>query len=116
MRGISEEVLKIKLSEIKRSTEFQDGRWQMLVELSLLCTELNPWLPIDEDTPKDRLLLLYYPARYNDDDFDMPKIQSVGYWSHPLGIWVCDLKYCWGEEKSRLVQPTHYQELPEAPL
>lgn len=24
-----------------------------------------------------------------------------------------DLKYCWGEEKSRLVQPTHYQELPD---
>lgn len=114
MEGISKETLE-DYHNIARSIG-DLIRSQVIRDLLSECKELDPWLPIDENTPKDKELLLYYPARENDDDFDMPKIQSVGYWSVPLGIWVCDLRYLWGEEKSRLVRPTHYQELPEAPL
>lgn len=118
MRGISEEFLKSILAdnnEYKMSAPYINAQKKVLQTLINQCKELNPWLPIDENTPKDRSLLLYYPGRENDDDFDIPKIQSIGYWSFSLAIWVCDLKYCWGEEKSRLAQPTHYQELPDDP-
>lgn len=99
MRGISEEVLKIKLSEIKRSTEFQDGRWQMLVELSLLCTELNPWLPIDENTPKDMQIKIY----------DSGYGQVIVSWNEFYRKFTDPHGHIYHH-------PTHYQELPEAPL
>lgn len=118
MRGIKEERLRelFRVQYNPPRDEYERGFNNCLAMLlTFECKELNPWLPIDENTPKDRSLLLYYPGRENDDDFDIPKIQSIGYWSFSLAIWVCDLKYCWGEEKSRLAQPTHYQELPDDP-
>jgi len=62
------------------------------------CDELNPWLPIDENTPKDIWLLLV----------DAAKDQYIGKFASEYGKWYVDIGVH--------VIPTHYQELPEAPL
>ena len=86
MRGITEERLK----EIKE--KMPDGKSKLFVHaLITQCTELNAWQPIDENTTKDRHVLLY--------GGHVPCCQMfVG---HANANW------SW--------EPTHWQELPENP-
>ena len=76
------------------------------------CKELNPWLPIDENTPKDRAILAYnkltgwYKTKYIN-----------GQW--PCFGWnqLCGFKIDKADPVASVhyPQPTHYQELPEDP-
>lgn len=55
MKYISEE----RLAEIKDIVT--DGPSKLFVQLLITqCKELNPWQPIDENTPRDRRILLLY--------------------------------------------------------
>ena len=67
MKYISEE----RLAEIKDS--IQDGQSKLFVHLLMTeCKELNPWQPIDENTPRDRRILLLY------EDGDV----RIDWWHH----------------------------------
>ena len=80
-----------------------DNQQDLLNAILGLCAELDPWLPIDDDTPKDRSLLLLWP-------------QYIG--GAMQGYWLCDAWYCdmWELTGSlRGNQPTHYKLLPEDP-
>lgn len=90
MRGISKEELR-RL----RDYYFSLGINPVIDINNLIeqCKELNPWLPIDENTPKDRPLLLKANCGVAvEGSFN-------GYW--------------WEEHLLRTeIRPTHYQELP----
>ena len=93
--GTSKERL-IELNDLTPTgTEYLMGKKAMLEELiSHECKELNPWQPIDESTPKDRELLLFYSGNESSEAF------------------------CWIKKYDPSVgvrQPTHWQELPEDP-
>lgn len=71
-----------------------DNQQDLLNAILELCTELDPWLPI-ENAPKDKSILLLWP--------------ELGVME---GYWICDSWYCdmWeltGSLMSR--QPTHYK-------
>lgn len=85
--GISKE----RLDEILQSNQCTFER-EILDEIIKECTELNPWIPIDENTPKDRSVLLYSPGMENGCKQFVGNIESAWYW-----------------------KPTHYQELPGDP-
>lgn len=88
MRGITEERLREKFKDIYWKNSSFD---KVLEALLSECTELNAWQPIDENTPKDRHVLLY--------GGNVPFCQMfVG---HANANW------SW--------EPTHWQELPEDP-
>jgi len=86
MRGITEEKL------LKLRTKYKSNIVNKLIDYLIKeCTELNTWQPIDENTPKDRHVLLY--------GGHVPCCQMfVG---HANANW------SW--------EPTHWQELPEDP-
>lgn len=67
--------------------------------ISLKVRELNPWLPIDENTPKGRELLLLYSD----------KTKVVGVWHKDKGFDMYDDWLC------KTITATHYQELPDDP-
>jgi len=94
MKVISEEDLKDKLDIARRCHDHV--RCQILYELLSECTELNPWLPIDENTPKDRQLLSYFPEYKNFKR--CVRIDMFPVIGNSFG------------------QPTHYQELPPDPI
>jgi len=98
--GISKEELKDKLSTLYWSTDDCD---QLITAMMRECKELDQWIPIDENTPKDRSLLLLWP-------------QEIG--GAMQGYWLCDAWYCdmWELTGSLMSnQPTHYKLLPEDP-
>lgn len=97
MRGISEKDLREKFRNLYWST---DDERQLLTALLTECKELNPWLPIDENTPKDKNILVYAPPYQ-----DLQSLQQVCKWHESAGFCIDELR-----------TPTHYQELPEAPL
>ena len=82
-RGISEE----RLQEIIKHSPNID-----INELLEECTELNPWMPIDDNTPKDKYLLLY------SQDIEGLSKKFVG---------KLESAWCW--------KPTHWCELPDNP-
>ena len=92
MRGISEERLK-QLIDNHQFDSFGELEESLLSE----CKELNPWLPIDNNTPPNRRLLLFYP----------------GLGIH-VGEMLSDGNFCI-EAYDMDTTPTHYQELPDAP-
>ena len=100
--GISKErLLEIAKAPINKNNEELQFilRWLITTE----CADLDPWLPIDENTPKDRSLLLLWP-------------QEIG--GAMQGCWICDAWYCdmWELTGSLMSnQPTHYKLLPEDP-
>ena len=63
------------------------------------CAELNAWQPIDENTPKDKNILVYDPG-YG---------QLVVIWSEFYSLWIT----VFGRKLTQ--PPTHWQELPEDP-
>ncbi len=81
--GISKE----RLEKMKDNLYGYQKDYELIESLIEECTELNQSRPIDEDTPKDRELLLFWSNGHKD----------IGY-SH----FMC------GQDE----QPTHYQELP----
>lgn len=83
MRGITEERLKEVFSKLYWTTN--DDK-ELFTALLSECTELNAWQPIDENTPKDRDLVLYFS---------------------PNKKWVGSLGRDWP------FAPTHWQELPK---
>lgn len=85
MRGITEERLKKVFIKLYWSTS--DDK-ELFTALLSECTELNAWQPIDENTPKDRDLVLYFS---------------------PNKKWVGSLGRDWP------FAPTHWQELPKDP-
>lgn len=92
--GISKE----RLEEILQSNQCTFER-EILDEIIKECTELNPWLPIDENTPKDRRLNLYWP--------------NYGWFT---GSWRMNQYFCdVGLMVPVNINPTHWQELPEDP-
>jgi len=97
MRGISEKDLKDRQDVARRIKDYV--RSTLIDELISECKELNPWLPIDENTPKDRRLNLYWKG-YG---------WFTGQWR--MGQFFCDA----GLLVPVNVNPTHYQELPADP-
>lgn len=83
MRGITEERLKEVFSKLYWTTNDEK---ELFTALLSECTELNAWQPIDENTPKDRDLVLYFS---------------------PNKKWVGSLGRDWP------FAPTHWQELPK---
>ena len=95
MRGISEENLKQKLESLM---SYQED-YELLEELIAECKEINPWLPIDENTPMNRYLLCVNSVGRKDvlrlDGHSNTWRTQDGLAAHYL--------------------PTHYQELPDDP-
>lgn len=93
MRGISEE----RLREIVEDYP-EDHRSHRMAKylIATECQELNPWLPIDENTPKDRQLIFWFPKT---------KDVGVASWNEELKFFVC----------AKVGNPTLYQKLPDDP-
>jgi hypothetical protein len=93
-----------RLREIANQTHDSDDTNHIVLSLFdyliAECKELNPWLPIDENTPKDKNILVYAPPYQ-----DLQSLQQVCKWHESAGFCIDELR-----------TPTHYQELPEAPL
>ena len=86
MRGITEEKL------LKLRTKYKSNIVNKLIDYLIKeCTELNTWQPIDENTPKDRHVLLY--------GGHVPYCQMF--------VGQANANWSW--------EPTHWQELPEDP-
>lgn len=64
------------------------------------CKELDLWIPIDENTPRHRDLLVYAPAYQ-----DLRSLKQVCRWHVSAGFCIDELR-----------TPTHYKELPEDPV
>ena len=94
MRGIREERLKVLKKQYKCS--FNDAIFDYLLKE---CQELNPWMPIDENTPMNRYLLCVNSVGRKDvlrlDGHSNTWRTQDGLAAHYL--------------------PTHYQELPDDP-
>ena len=93
MRGIDEETLlavRASLAAEGLNTDAIDAL------ISLKIRELNPWLPIDENTPKDRWLLVF-------DGVD----KWIARLSSEHDKWYVDI--------GMVVKPIQYQELPDDP-
>jgi hypothetical protein len=94
MRGITEEKL-LKLRKKYKSNIV----YKLIDYLIKECTELNAWQPIDENTPKDRNILVYDPGYGH----------LVVIWSEFYNLWIT----VFGRKLTE--PPTHWQELPEYP-
>lgn len=96
MKGITEERLKEVFSWFYWPSDAEKKFFESLLSE---CTELNAWQPIDENTPKDKYILVYDPG-YG---------QLVVIWSEFYSVWITDF----GRKLTH--PPTHWQELPEDP-
>lgn len=67
------------------------------------CTELNPWLPIDENTPKDCKVVLAFPMQDGSYEYALDFAFEA--------TTVRD----WNVKGMPAIKPTHYQELPGDP-
>lgn len=100
MIGISKERLVQIANETHDSDDTNMAVLSLLDMLIKECQELQePWTPIDESTPKDRELLLFFPER---SEFNLTANKQIA---------ICNdsyLNHCF-------IKPTHYQELPDDP-
>lgn len=71
----------------------------LLDALIISSEELNPWLPVDENTPKDRRLLLLFENGYG------IVAACEGYFCNLDGGYWVESVNCDG------IHPTHYEEL-----
>lgn len=97
--GISKADLECRL---KMNLEFYDADDPTILTLKWLidnCEELDLWLTVGENTPKDRRILFFYPS-------------GISY----IGM-ACEGGYYPIETLIRMEpeQPTHWQKLPENP-
>lgn len=100
--GISKEMLPRLMDKISDLCDNEDNIDYYVIEKLLIneCTELSPWLPI-EQAPKDRKILLLWP--------------ELGVME---GEWIVDVFWCDMWELAGCImreQPTHYQELTDPP-
>ena len=96
MRGITEE----SLMHVMKMHDMNDSKTSLIFShLFNECTELNAWQPIDENTPKDKNILVYDPG-YG---------QLVVIWSEFYNCWIT----VFGGGLTH--PPTYWQELPEDP-
>ena len=86
-RGISAESIKAIIEDWS-----PNDRVKVYDKIITQCTELNPWMPIDDNTPKDKYLLLY------SQDIEGLSKKFVG---------KLESAWCW--------KPTHWCELPDNP-
>jgi len=89
--GVSKEYLESIINEEKYGG--------LLSKLISKCTELDPWIPIDENTPKDKDILVYAPAYQ-----DLRPLKQVCRWHESAGFCIDELR-----------TPTHYKLLPDDP-
>lgn len=97
MRGISEKELEKRLQALKH-----DSTVRSLLEILIDdCRELKePWIPIDENTPRDRRI----------------KIYDAGYEGQVIVQWNEYFRCFIDPRGHKYLNPTHYQELPEDPI
>ena len=91
MKGISEE----RLIAYKQSRKLDEHQSAFIDTMIDACEELNNWLPIDENTPKDRNFLGFIPGAYG---------WELVWWEHRNDRWSCHPYVM-----------THWQELPSIP-
>lgn len=94
MEGISKEEL-LSINPWDYETQ-QD----LLNAILLKCTELDPWLPIDENTPKDKSVLV----KLDDNTCEVARLTEYGWMSND------GLDFDFGSDI-----PTYYKELPPDP-
>ena len=88
MRGVDEETLlavRKSLAAEGLNTDAVDAL------ISLKIRELNPWLPIDENTPKDRELLLFFPER---SEFNLTANKQIASIVGNLNFFIFNLLVC----------------------
>jgi len=96
MRGITEE----RLMAYDEMCSGKDASViDVLNDLINNCSELNPWLPIDKHTPKDREVVLFWSEHI---EFNLKTNKQIAVCSDAY------LNHC-------IIKPTHYCELPENP-
>lgn len=94
IEGISKE----ELVRIKET--MPDGQSKLFIHLLIKkCTELDPWLPIDENTPKDRPIWLWNGVKH-----------LAARWNERNNDWWIAISF--GDSKEPF---THYKLLPEDP-
>ena len=95
--GLSKEDIVYYLENIRKDNNNEELR-DLLKQLIGECRELDAWLPIDEDTPKDRKIIIY-------DSFN----QSVetAWWDD--GCFM----YNAGDMDAPIHEPVLWQELPK---
>jgi hypothetical protein len=100
MEGIS----KKRLEQITHWDLFGITSFELLSRLLDECTELDPWLPIDENTPEEVQLLV----KFDDGNYEVAKLFDI----HNEKCWVSNdgLDFDYG-----FYIPTHYKLLPEDP-
>jgi len=99
--GISKEYIEGKLLQAKKYNDVH--LIDLLKYLISQCTELDPWIPIDENTPKDRELLM----------FTRDLGQLKGSWAN-YPFRAPHVSH-WQDNRGVIIYPTHYKLLPEDP-
>lgn len=99
MLGISEGRLREIANQTHESDDTNHAVLSLLDYLLSECKEINPWRPIDDNTPKDRELILVTKE-----------------YGKVIGAWFSATNSGWWAANCMRVTPTHYQELPETPL
>lgn len=75
------------------------------------CQELNQWQTIDENTPKDRRILLHFKCSFGGHK---GKTQ-VGIFNEVINLYIPLDSHGYSDDYIREYQPTHWQELPADP-
>lgn len=96
--GIRKERIEEHIERLHRCSRYYDRAVELSFCYSLLreCTELDPWLPIEE-APKDRQIVVYAPPYQ-----DLESIVSKCQWHEDAGFCIDELR-----------QPTLWQDLPK---
>lgn len=98
MRGIGrKELLKLRDRLPNEVSLYNAGQLALLDELISGCKELNPWKPIDENTPKDKWILCWI------EDL---KTQYMLKFDTERDAWV-------DKGLRKIMTPDLYQELPD---
>lgn len=77
--GISKEYLEEKLLQAKKYNDV--NTIDLLKYLISQCKELDPWLTIDENTPRDRKILLYWPMFINWEETILWRVYNPSAWT-----------------------------------
>lgn len=89
---MTEGIGKERLQQLKDRYEFSMEACDFAEMLLNECTELKPWMPIDENTPKDRPIRLFngakhLAAKWNEREDNWWIVISFGSSSEPFTRW-----------------------------